>query len=58
MKLRTSFTLSEDLVAAIDRLAGRAAEGRDARDTAAINHLATNLDAEMKDALSFQAPER
>ena len=74
MKLKTSLTLSEDLVAKLDRLAGpevsrssfiekvlrdfvegRAQARRDAREVAAINRHAAKLNAEMKDALSFQA---
>jgi metal-responsive CopG/Arc/MetJ family transcriptional regulator len=74
MKLKTSLTLSEDLVATLDRLAGpdvsrssfietilrdfvegRAQARRDAREVAAINRHAERLNAEMKDALSFQA---
>jgi metal-responsive CopG/Arc/MetJ family transcriptional regulator len=74
MKQKTSLTLSEDLLAKIDRLAGphvsrssfvervlrdfvegRAQARRAARDVAAINRHAAKLNAEMKDALSFQA---
>ena len=74
MKLKTSLTLSEDLVAKLDRLAGpdvsrsafieqvlrdfvegRAQARREAREVAAINRHAAKLNAEMKDALSFQA---
>jgi metal-responsive CopG/Arc/MetJ family transcriptional regulator len=74
MKLKTSLTLSEDLLADLDRIAGpkvsrssfieailrdfvegRARERRDAREAAAINRHAERLNAEMKDALSFQA---
>lgn len=74
MKLKTSLTLSEDLVATLDRLAGegvsrssfieeilrdfvegRAQARRDAREVAAINRHAAQLNAEMEDALSFQA---
>jgi metal-responsive CopG/Arc/MetJ family transcriptional regulator len=74
MKLKTSLTLSEDLVEKLDRLAGpnesrssfverilrdfvkgRAQARREAREVAAINRHAAQLDAEMKDALSFQA---
>jgi metal-responsive CopG/Arc/MetJ family transcriptional regulator len=74
MKLKTSLTLSEDLVAKLDRLAGpdvsrssfierilrdfvegRAQARRNARDAAAINRHAAKLNAEMKDALSFQS---
>ncbi len=73
MKLKTSLTLSEDLVTKLDRMAGpkvsRSAfiekvlrdfvEGRtqalrEAREVAAINRHAAKLNAEMKDALSFQ----
>ena len=74
MKLKTSLTLSEDLVTKLDRLAGpdvsrsafiekvlrdfvegRAQARRNAREGAAINRHAAKLNAEMKDALSFQA---
>lgn len=74
MKLKTSLTLSEELVTKLDRMAGpkvsRSAfiekvlrdfvEGRtqalrEAREVAAINRNAAKLNAEMKDALSFQA---
>lgn len=74
MKLKTSLTLSEELVAALDRMAGpkvsrsafveqvlrdyiegRAQERRHAREAAAINRHAAQLNAEMKDALSLQA---
>jgi metal-responsive CopG/Arc/MetJ family transcriptional regulator len=73
MKQKTSLTLSEDLVATLDRLAGpdvsrssfiekilrdfvegRVQARRNARETAAINRHAAKLNAEMKDALSFQ----
>ena len=73
MKTKTSLTLSEDLVATLDRLAGpklsrssfveqilrdfvegRAQARREAREVAAINRHAAELNAEMKDALSFQ----
>ncbi len=73
MKTKTSLTLSEDLVARIDKLAGpkisrsayieqilqdfvegRAQARKDARDISAINRQATQLNAEMTDALSFQ----
>ncbi|MGO9831863.1 MAG: ribbon-helix-helix domain-containing protein [Myxococcaceae bacterium] len=73
MKLKTSLTLSEELVKALDRLAGphvsrsafierilrdflerRASAQRHARDVAAINRHAAQLNAEMTDALSFQ----
>ncbi len=74
MKAKTSLTLSEDLVASIDKLAGtkvsrsayieqilrefvdrRAQARRDARETASINRHSAQLNAEMNDALSFQA---
>jgi metal-responsive CopG/Arc/MetJ family transcriptional regulator len=74
MKTKTSLTLSEDLVASLDRMAGakvsrsafierilrefverRAQERRNARDAAAINRHAGKLNAEMGDALGFQA---
>lgn len=74
MKLKTSLTLSEDLVATLDRLAGprvsrssfieqilrdfvegRAQGRREAREAAAIDRHAAGLNAEMADALSFQA---
>jgi metal-responsive CopG/Arc/MetJ family transcriptional regulator len=74
MKAKTSLTLSEDLIATIDRLAGkkvsrsayieqilrdfvdRLAQARkDARETASINRHSAQLNAEMTDALSFQA---
>jgi metal-responsive CopG/Arc/MetJ family transcriptional regulator len=74
MKMKTSLTLSEDLVASIDKLAGskasrsayieqilrefvdgRAQARKDAREIAAINRHAAQLNAEMRDALSFQA---
>jgi metal-responsive CopG/Arc/MetJ family transcriptional regulator len=74
MKSKTSLTLSEDLVASIDKLAGpkvsrsayveqilrefvdrRAQARRDARETASINRHSAQLNAEMTDALSFQA---
>ena len=67
-------TLSEDLIARIDKLAGskisrssyieqilrdfvdgRAQARKDAREIAAINRHAAQLNAEMNDALSFQA---
>jgi metal-responsive CopG/Arc/MetJ family transcriptional regulator len=73
MKSKTSLTLSEDLVAIIDRLAGpkvsrsayieqilreyvdrRAQARKDAREIAAINRNAPQLNVEMSDALSFQ----
>jgi metal-responsive CopG/Arc/MetJ family transcriptional regulator len=74
MKAKTSLTLSEDLIASIDKLAGpkvsrsayieqilrefvnrRAQARKDARDAAAINRHAAELNVEMSDALSFQA---
>jgi len=74
MKAKTSLTLSEDLVASIDKLAGpkvsrsayieqilrefvdrRAQVRKDARETATINRHSAQLNAEMTDALSFQA---
>jgi metal-responsive CopG/Arc/MetJ family transcriptional regulator len=74
MKAKISLTLSEDLVARIDKLAGpkvsrsayieqilrefvnrRAQARKDARDAAAINRHAAQLNVEMRDALSFQA---
>jgi metal-responsive CopG/Arc/MetJ family transcriptional regulator len=74
MKAKTSLTLSEDLVASIDKLAGpkvsrsayieqilrefvdrRARTRKDARETASINRHSAQLNAEMTDALSFQA---
>jgi metal-responsive CopG/Arc/MetJ family transcriptional regulator len=74
MKMKTSLTLSGDLIARIDKLAGskvsrssyieqilrdfvdgRAQARKDAREIAAINRHATQLNAEMNDALSFQA---
>jgi metal-responsive CopG/Arc/MetJ family transcriptional regulator len=74
MKAKTSLTLSEDLVASIDKLAGtkisrsayieqilrefvdrRAQTRKDARETALINRHSAQLNAEMTDALSFQA---
>jgi metal-responsive CopG/Arc/MetJ family transcriptional regulator len=76
MKQKTSLTLSEDLLATLDRMAGpdesrsafvekilrdfvegRAQARREARETAALNRHAAKLNAEMKDALSFQADE-
>jgi metal-responsive CopG/Arc/MetJ family transcriptional regulator len=74
MKVKTSLSLSEDLIARIDKLAGskvsrssyieqilrdfvdgRAQARRDAREVAAINRHAGQLNTEMSDALSFQA---
>jgi metal-responsive CopG/Arc/MetJ family transcriptional regulator len=73
MKMKTSLTLSEDLIATIDKLAGSkvsrssyieqilrdfvdglAQARKDAREIAAINRHADQLNAEMRDALSFQ----
>jgi metal-responsive CopG/Arc/MetJ family transcriptional regulator len=74
MKMKTSLTLSEDLIATIDKLAGskvsrssyieqilrdfvdgRTQTRKDAREIAAINRHAVQLNSEMSDALSFQA---
>ena len=74
MKAKTSLTLSEDLLASIDKLAGpkvsrsayieqilrefvnrRAQARKEARDVAAINRHAAQLNVEMSDVLSFQA---
>lgn len=74
MKAKTSLTLSEDLIASIDKLAGpkvsrsayveqilrefvqrRARARKEAREAAAINRHAAQLNVEMSDALSFQA---
>jgi metal-responsive CopG/Arc/MetJ family transcriptional regulator len=74
MKTKTSLTLSGDLIARIDKLAGskvsrssyieqilrdfvdgHAQARKDAREVAAINRHAAQLNAEMSDALSFQA---
>jgi metal-responsive CopG/Arc/MetJ family transcriptional regulator len=74
MKVKTSLTLSEDLLAVLDRMAGPGASRsafiekilrdfltqrekaqRLARDVAAINAHAAKLNAEMSDALAFQA---
>jgi metal-responsive CopG/Arc/MetJ family transcriptional regulator len=74
MKVKTSLTLSADLIARIDKLAGSkvsrssyidqilrdfldglAQARKDAREIAAINRHAAELNAEMSDALSFQA---
>jgi metal-responsive CopG/Arc/MetJ family transcriptional regulator len=74
MKVKTSLTLSEDLLAVLDRMAGPGASRsafiekilrdflaqrekaqRLARDVAAINKHAGKLNAEMSDALGFQA---
>jgi metal-responsive CopG/Arc/MetJ family transcriptional regulator len=73
MKSKTSLTLSEDLVASIDKLAGpkrsrsayieqilrefvdrRAQERKGAREIAAINRHAAQLNSEMSDALTIQ----
>ena len=73
MKSKTSLTLSEDLVASIDKLAGtkmsrsayieqilrdfvdrRTRARKVAREVAAINRHATQLNSEMSDALTFQ----
>ncbi len=72
--MKTSLTLSEDLIATIDKLAGskvsrssyieqilrdfvdgRTQTRKDAREIAAINRHAVQLNSEMSDALSFQA---
>ena len=77
MKAKTSLTISQDLLAHLDRLAGpktsrsafiekilrdfvdkRQRERRIAQEVAAINAHAEKLNAEMQDALSFQAAER
>jgi metal-responsive CopG/Arc/MetJ family transcriptional regulator len=74
MKKKTSLTLSKDLVANIDKLAGtkvsrsayieqilrdfverRTQAGKDARETASINRHSAQLNAEVTDALSYQA---
>jgi metal-responsive CopG/Arc/MetJ family transcriptional regulator len=74
MKAKTSLTLSEDLIASIDKLAGptvsrsayieqilrefvirRAQARKEAREVAAINRHAAQLNVEMSDALSFQS---
>jgi metal-responsive CopG/Arc/MetJ family transcriptional regulator len=74
MKAKTSLTLSEDLLASIDKLAGpkvsrsayieqilrdfverRAQARKAAREVAAINRHAAQLNVEMVDTLSFQA---
>jgi metal-responsive CopG/Arc/MetJ family transcriptional regulator len=74
MKIKTSLTISQDLLEALDRLAGpgisrsafveeilrdyvegRAQARREAREIAAINRHAAQLNAEMQDVLSFQA---
>jgi metal-responsive CopG/Arc/MetJ family transcriptional regulator len=73
MKAKISLTLSEDLIASIDKLAGtkvsrsayieqilrefvnrRVQARKEAREVAAINRHAEQLNAEMSDALSFQ----
>ena len=72
--MKTSLTLSGDLIAKIDKLAGSkvsrssyierilrdfvdglAQARKDAREIAAINRHAAQLNDEMSDALSFQA---
>ncbi len=72
MKAKTSLTLSEALIASIDRLAGskvsrsayieqilrefvdrRAQARRDAREVAALNRVATQMNVEMSDALGI-----
>lgn len=74
MKVKTSLTLSEDLLTVLDRMAGpdisrssfienilrdflaqREKAQRLALDVATINQHAGKLNAEMSDALSFQA---
>ena len=74
MKVKTSLTLSEDLLAELDRMTGpdssrssfierilrdflaqREKAQRLALEVAAINQHAGKLNAEMSDALSFQA---
>jgi len=74
MKVKTSLTLSEDLLKELDRIAEpqvsrssfiesilrnfleqRAQRRRLGREVAAINQHAAKLNAEMSDALSFQA---
>lgn len=74
MKVKTSLTLSEDLLAEIDRMSGsevsrssfiekilrdfldqRKRAHRLTFDAAVINQHAAKLNAEMSDALSFQA---
>jgi len=71
MKVKTSVTLSEELLHAIDAQAGqrsafievaawaylrvRERERRDARDLAIINDNAEGLNAEALDALDYQA---
>lgn len=74
MKVKTTLTLSDDLLSALDRIAGPdisrssfiekilrdflaqwEGEQRLAFDVAAINQHAGKLNAEMSDALSFQA---
>jgi metal-responsive CopG/Arc/MetJ family transcriptional regulator len=74
MKVKTSLTLSADLLQELDRMAGeedsrssfierilrsfvdqRAQRRRLAREVAVINEHASKLNAEMSDALSFQA---
>lgn len=74
MKLKTSITLSEDLVKMLDRIArkgearskvlerllrealsARARQERDKRDRDLLNRHAEALNAEVEDALRFQA---
>jgi metal-responsive CopG/Arc/MetJ family transcriptional regulator len=74
MKVKTSLSLSEDLIARIDKLAGSkvsrssyieqilrdfvdglAQARKDAREIAAINRHAAQLNAEMSDTLCCQA---
>lgn len=74
MKVKTSLTLSEELVATLDKFAGpkvsrsayierilqdfvdrRAQARKNAREVATINRHAAQLNAEMSDALAFQA---
>ena len=74
MKVKTSLTLSEDLLEELDRIAEpdasrssfiegilrnfleqRAQRRRLVREVAAINQHAAKLNAQMSDALSFQA---
>ena len=74
MKAKTSLTLSEDLLATLDRMAGaklsrsayiekilrnfveqRNLQRRMAREVAAINRHAAQLNVEMSDTLAFQS---
>lgn len=74
MKAKISVTLDDELLASLDRIAGRrvsrsafieqvlrdfveerARQRRAAQETAAINRVAAELNAEMSDALAFQA---